>query len=218
MSTRRRKIESSGARRRPLPVALVVALAALSLPAGARAEDVTPQVLPDRIEDVPSTKPDPFPAFDNFAWRAFIALNWPSLPDLAHRGEPDRTKTIGDAGPRVWETFKSRYELFQLGADGKPLPPSSWIERRRPKPMRPGCRQSRQDAREFRSLRRFQSGELQPRRVSEPARRAEPDLYPLRNPDQPGRIRRHRLERMEPRAATCRTRLIPPICRSDRLR
>ena len=120
MSTRRRKIESSGARRRPLPVALVVALAALSLPAGARAEDVTPQVLPDRIEDVPSTKPDPFPAFDNFAWRAFIALNWPSLPDLAHRGEPDRTKTIGDAGPRVWETFKSRYELFQLGADGKP--------------------------------------------------------------------------------------------------
>ena len=45
---------------------------------------------PTGIEDVPSTRLDPFPSFDNFAWRAFIALNWPSLTDTAHRGEPDR--------------------------------------------------------------------------------------------------------------------------------
>src|SRR6202020_382640 len=49
------------------------------------AED-PPVVSPDRIEDSPSIKPDPYPDFDNFAWRAFIALNWPSLTDPAHRG------------------------------------------------------------------------------------------------------------------------------------
>jgi hypothetical protein len=81
---------------------------------------------PDRIEDVPSTKPDPFPAFDNFAWRAFIALNWPSLNDPAHRGVPDRAKAPADPGPRVWETFKARYELFQVGPDGRPIAPQPW--------------------------------------------------------------------------------------------
>jgi hypothetical protein len=90
------------------------------------AEDIAPLVSPDRIEDVPSTKPDPFPAFDNFAWRAFVSLNWPSLADAAPRGVPDRAKTLGDPGPRVWETFKSRYELFQAGPDGRPIAPASW--------------------------------------------------------------------------------------------
>ena len=83
-------------------------------------------VSPDRIEDAPSIKPDPYPGFDNFAWRAFIALNWPSLTDSAHRGEPDRAKTLGDHGPRVWETFKARYELFQVAPDGRPIAPKPW--------------------------------------------------------------------------------------------
>jgi hypothetical protein len=106
-------------------LALVLAAAAAA-PLPAAAEDVTPLVSPDRIDDVPATKPDPFPAFDNFAWRAFVALNWPSLLDAAHRGEPDRTKALDDPGPRVWETFKSRYELFEVGADGEPAAPSAW--------------------------------------------------------------------------------------------
>ena len=92
----------------------------------ARAEDVSPLVSPDRIDDVPATRPDPFPAFDNFAWRAFVALNWPALSDARRRGEPDRAKTVGDPGPRVWETFKSRYELFPAGGDGRPIAPSPW--------------------------------------------------------------------------------------------
>ena len=83
-------------------------------------------VSPDRIEDAPAIKPDPYPDFDNFAWRAFIALNWPSLTDPAHRGEPDRAKRLGDQGPRVWETFKARYELFQVGPDGRPIAPKPW--------------------------------------------------------------------------------------------
>jgi hypothetical protein len=95
-------------------------------PAVAAADDATPLVSPDRIEDAPSTRLDPYPTFDNFAWRAFIALNWPSLLDAADRGAPDRAKTLGDPGPRVWETFKSRYELFEIGPDGKPAAPSPW--------------------------------------------------------------------------------------------
>jgi len=88
----------------------------------------TPVVLPDRIEDVPSLMADvdAFPNVDNFAWRAFIALNWPSLADSAHRGVPDRAKTLGDPGARVWETLKARYELFQVGPDGRPIAPQPW--------------------------------------------------------------------------------------------
>ena len=100
--------------------------AALFAPGSAFAEDVQPKVSPDLIDDVPSTKQDPYPAFDNFAWRAFIALAWPAKTDLAHRGEPDRTKTLADPGPRVWETFKARYEVFQRGPDGQPLAPAEW--------------------------------------------------------------------------------------------
>jgi hypothetical protein len=103
------------------------AFAALIVATGcALAEDVTPRVLPDRIEDVPSTRPDPFPAFDNFAWRAFIAFNWPALADPTHRGEADRAKSPGDPGPRVWETFKSRFEVFQQEPDGGAFTPAPW--------------------------------------------------------------------------------------------
>ncbi|MBV9289370.1 MAG: hypothetical protein JO288_16415, partial [Hyphomicrobiales bacterium] len=49
-----------------LAASAALAFAAL-LPAGALAGDAAPLVSPDRIEDVPSTKADPFPAFDNFA-------------------------------------------------------------------------------------------------------------------------------------------------------
>ncbi len=107
------------------PGLLAILVALLPVPA-AIADDSAPMVSPDRIEDAPSIKPDPYPDFDNFAWRAFIALNWPSLTDPAHRGEPDRAKTLGDPGPRVWETFKARYELFQVGPDGRPIAPKPW--------------------------------------------------------------------------------------------
>ncbi len=106
--------------------AFFAAVGMILAPACASAEDVEPKALPDRIEDVPSTRPDPFPAFDNFSWRAFVALAWPARTDPAHRGEPDRSKTPGDPGPRVWETFKSRYEVFQRGPDGRALPPAKW--------------------------------------------------------------------------------------------
>ena len=104
----------------------LVGLAGIAAICVAAAQDRAPLVSPDRIEDVASIRPDPYPDFDAFAWRAFIAINWPSLTDPAHRGEPDRLKTLGDSGPRVWETFKARYELFQVGPDGRPIPPKPW--------------------------------------------------------------------------------------------
>lgn len=91
-------------------------------------EDGSPRVAPDPIDDVTSIQADtnPFPQLDNFAWRAFIALNWPSLTGPSGRGVPDRGKTLGDSGPRVWETFKARYELFQVGRGGSPIAPRPW--------------------------------------------------------------------------------------------
>ncbi|HEY5203598.1 MAG TPA: hypothetical protein VIJ63_03225 [Roseiarcus sp.] len=112
------------------PKAALIALAALAallpVPVPTATANSAPTISPDRIEDAPAIKPDPYPDFDNFAWRAFIALNWPSLTDSAHRGEPDRASTLGDPGPRVWETFKARYELFQVGPDGRAIAPKPW--------------------------------------------------------------------------------------------
>ena len=118
--------EQSGSVGTPWRQLAAILAGLFAIPGLAAAQDATPLVSPDRIVDVPSTRLDPFPSFDNFAWRAFIALNWPSLAGAAHRGDPDRLKTVGDPGPRVWETFKSRYELFQVGRDGKPVAPSPW--------------------------------------------------------------------------------------------
>jgi hypothetical protein len=116
----------SNAGRCAIAILLVAGSTALCLAAAVAAEDIAPVVSPDRIDDAPSIKPDPYPDFDNFAWRAFIALNWPSLTDPSNRGIPDRAKSLGDPGPRVWETFKARYELFQVDPDGRPIAPQPW--------------------------------------------------------------------------------------------
>ena len=85
-------------------VYLAAAFLAFGLPP-ARAE--APRAAPDRLADVADLDPDPFPAFDDFAWRAFLALNWPA----GSPGEPNRSARPGDPGPRVWETFASREAL-----------------------------------------------------------------------------------------------------------
>jgi hypothetical protein len=65
--------------------------------------------------------------FDDYSWRAFIALNWPTKPGL--RGVPDETKRIGDLsdpdGKVVWQTWKADYELSEpVGGD-----PAEWSPR-----------------------------------------------------------------------------------------
>src|SRR5580700_5808264 len=60
--------------------------------------------VPDGFTDVPVNY------FDDFAWRAFVAMVWPAAP--GHRGVADAHKTVGASGPRVFETMKSLWEVF----------------------------------------------------------------------------------------------------------
>src|ERR1043166_8665504 len=54
--------------------------------------------------------------FDDYSWRAFVALVWPAA--LERRGMPDPSKKLGDDGPRVFETYKALWEVFHQ--DGSP--------------------------------------------------------------------------------------------------
>ncbi len=104
-------------------VAALVAVAALHTEVGAQGL-LAPTVSPDPLPDVPPTSGGiPFALFDDYSWRSFIALNWPALPGPADRGMPDRARAFSDVtGPRVWETWKSRFEIFQPGGAA----PSAW--------------------------------------------------------------------------------------------
>jgi hypothetical protein len=59
--------------------------------------------------------PDPFLGltidfFDDYSWRLFTAMVWPAARD--RRGAPDAAQTVAGGGPRVFETFKSLWEVF----------------------------------------------------------------------------------------------------------
>lgn len=73
-------------------------------------------------------------AFDDFAWRMFLALAWPARS--GERGVPDRSRTLGDGSTVVvWDTWKVDHELFQpLGRE-----PTEWssLEGLTPGPLRP---------------------------------------------------------------------------------
>ena len=63
---------------------------------------------------------NPIAFFDDFSWRAFIAMVWPAK--TTPRGVPDTTVTLSGPGPRVFETFKADWEVFQPGGAA----PSPW--------------------------------------------------------------------------------------------
>lgn len=78
--------------------------------------------------------------FDCFAWRSFIALNWPAATD--RRGEPADVGFANDAeSSRVWETYKATWELFQPeDPEWDPTDPSNPASRfDSPRPNPPGC-------------------------------------------------------------------------------
>ena len=110
---------------RRLVARLALVFGALGATAPTSQSAAAPVVSPDRLDDA-SAQGDSFPAIGDFAWRAFIALNWPSALDVSKRGVPDRVKTLGDPGPRVWETFKSAAETFPIASDGRRAPPAPW--------------------------------------------------------------------------------------------
>lgn len=68
-----------------------------------------------------------------FAWQEFFALNWPAVPQTGAagtRGVADTSRKFGDpgyTGPLVWETYRSKVEIFPgSGAPpGYPIPPAS---------------------------------------------------------------------------------------------
>src|SRR5580693_899424 len=181
-----------------IPIALLAASTALGLTVAAIADDSAPVVSPDRIEDAPSIKPDPYPDFDNFAWRAFIALNWPSLTDPAHRGQPDRAKMLGDQGPRVWETFKARYELFQVGPDGRPIAPKPWATYEAANPCGTNLDNRAKTLATFTPFMDFNQSAFLPGVGANPLVAQKSDLYALRRAPQRTRILRAGGSRLEP--------------------
>lgn len=63
---------------------------------------------------------NPIAFFDDYSWRAFVALVWPA--QNGQRGVPDPKASVGGSGTRVFETYKSLYETFHL--DGSA--PTAW--------------------------------------------------------------------------------------------
>ncbi len=202
--------------------AIAFASLAISTPCtiglAAAADDVAPLVSPDRIGDVPWIKPDPYPDFDAFAWRAFIALNWPSLTDPAHRGEPDRLKTLGDEGPRVWETFKARYELFQVGPDGRPAAPKPWATYEARNPCGAEVDNHEKTLATFTPFMDFNQSAFLPGVAANPLVGAESRLYALRSAPQRARIFGACAERLERGRKPSRSRPSGANCRQARSR
>lgn len=59
--------------------------------------------------------------FADYAWRLFVALNWPTKPD--ERGVPDCSAALG-FGPTVWETYKTTDQVFLPNAED----PGPWLD------------------------------------------------------------------------------------------
>lgn len=66
--------------------------------------------------ELPEEPPSPqaeLAEFSDYAWRLFVALNWPA--QAGERGVPDCAAPLG-AGPTVWETYKTTEQIFLPGA------------------------------------------------------------------------------------------------------
>ena len=64
---------------------------------------------------------NPIAFFDDYSWRAFIAMVWPAAQN--QRGVPDASKKVGTvSGPLVFETYKADWEVFQPNGQS----PSPW--------------------------------------------------------------------------------------------
>jgi hypothetical protein len=83
-------------------------------------------VMPAEVDAPVDPDANEIAVFDDYSWRAFIALNWPAQRGL--RGVPDETKKIGDysdPGDKVlWGTWKREGELFQPEGLDSPNGPS----------------------------------------------------------------------------------------------
>jgi hypothetical protein len=119
-------------------VAAAISLLAVLVPSPAAAQAPCPSPIPVPIpppnlaapaatmvpDDVciPTSFPgNPIAYFDDYSWRAFIALVWPRLN--GQRGVPDPNLPITTVGtPLVFETYKADWETFQPNG----TPPSAF--------------------------------------------------------------------------------------------
>ena len=110
-------------RRGGVVVAALLVSAGLAAPAEPDRRDVAPMVSPDRIDDAPTNQRD---AARQFRLARLRRDQLALPPDDSGRGVPDRRTKLGNSGKRVWETFKSDYELFAVGDDGRRVAPAPW--------------------------------------------------------------------------------------------
>ena len=88
------------------------------LSAASNPQPPIPNLSPYPPQDIPL--PANASEVNDFAWKLFVAMNWPELP--GQKGIPDESKRIGDPGITVWRSFKTSGELFQ--PDGRD--PGPW--------------------------------------------------------------------------------------------
>lgn len=116
---------SIAATRGVVAAAALLALVGFARPAAAQEGKGCPTDIP-----VSSTLPTPCVAgatggvqlqsAATYAWKAFIAVNWPALASA--RGEPDTAKRFGQGAPTVWETMRAKNELYPGNASAT-VPP-----------------------------------------------------------------------------------------------
>jgi hypothetical protein len=87
---------------------IVVAALAAIVPAVAHGQMPTPVVnnpqVPADVNIPAGFMDNPIAFFDDYSWRAFIAMVWPALNN--QRGQPDPAQTVDGPGPRVFETLR----------------------------------------------------------------------------------------------------------------
>ena len=96
----------------PVRTFAILALASAAI-AGTCPNPPRPSLSPEVPADV--CIPDPFNSltinfFDDYSWRAFVAMVWPAGRN--QRGTAEASRGAGAPGPRVFETFKSLWEVF----------------------------------------------------------------------------------------------------------
>jgi hypothetical protein len=77
-------------------------------------QSISSPAMPDDVCIPAGFRNVPVNYFDDYSWRAFVAMVWPAA--AGHRGTADETKPAGAAGPRVFETPKSLWEVFHRDA------------------------------------------------------------------------------------------------------
>ncbi|MBL4673542.1 MAG: hypothetical protein JKX81_14880 [Arenicella sp.] len=97
--------------------------------------------LPNDVPRDPLSVSNAQKMFDCVSWKSFVALNWPA--SLQDRGQPDvKISNAADPnfmkGPRVWQTYKETYEVFQPTITDWNPSNQAW-NAKQPKPVGEGC-------------------------------------------------------------------------------